>query len=63
MTKGSGDDGKSGLREVMMKGMLQNALSWLHECSMGYGLWEVVRKGSGDEGSVVTLGSGEEGKW
>ena len=62
VTKGSGDDGKSGLREVMMKGMLQNALSWLHECSMGYGLWEAVRKGSGER-EVVTKGSGDEGKW
>ena len=36
MTKGSGDDGKTGVREVVMKGMLQNALYWLHECCMGF---------------------------
>ena len=42
VTKGSGEEGKcwrrgsGGRREVVMKGILQNALKWVHECCMGF---------------------------
>ena len=67
--KGSGDEGKWWRREVMRKGNGEEGRG---------GRWEVVRKGSSEEGEVVrrevvrkgsgrrevvTMGSGEEGKW
>ena len=72
VTKGSGEEGKWWLREVVRKGSGDEGKWWGREVvSKGSGetkgngdegkWWgrEVVTLGSGDEGSAVTLGSGD----
>ena len=53
VTKGSGGDGKWGLREVVMKGMLQNALLWGGSRSTKPGVFPCKVAADGDERYLV----------